>query len=38
MGYGEFANTIERHSEIQSVSIENKDKLIKKKIKTKKFN
>ena len=23
MGYGEFANTIERHSEIQSVSVEN---------------
>ena len=32
MGYGEFANTIERHSEIQSASIENRDKLIKKKL------
>ena len=32
MGYGEFANTIERHSEIQSVSVENREKLIKKKL------
>ena len=32
MGYGEFANSIEKHSDLQSMLIKDKDKIIKKRL------